>query len=79
MAEYGENNPHMTHVDDVEAIAKRYLALADDDIEKASSDESTGEEASWEVCADTCQMFDNVKHMAWFCEAVALLLFENSN
>lgn len=77
-AEFGTGNPHMQTVDEVEAMAQKYLSLADDAIDAAENpDEQTANLAEfvWDVCSDTGQMFDNVKHMAWFRERVAYELF----
>lgn len=71
MADFGQGNPHFQHVDDAEAYAKKYLALADDAIKAESVD-------AFDVAADCGQMFGNVKHMTWFRERLAYQLFCNA-
>ncbi len=68
MADFGEGNPHMQHVEDAERIAKKYLGLADDAIVNESED-------AFDVASDCGQMFGNVKHMTWFKERIAYQLF----
>lgn len=40
-------------------------------IEKAKRAIRRGAPVCYDICAETGQMFDNVKHMRWFLEAVA--------
>jgi hypothetical protein len=69
MADFGEGNPHMQTVEEAEAIASRLLNAGDQAIE----DET---DVAFDTASDSCQIFGNVKHMAWFREAVARSIFE---
>ena len=68
MADFGENNPHIQHVEDCERIAKKYLRFAEDAIECESED-------AFDVASECGQMFGNVKHMTWFKERLAYQMF----
>ncbi len=67
MADFGEGNPHMQHVEDCEQFAKKYLSLAEDAIENETED-------AFDVASDCGQMFANVRHMTWFKERIAYQL-----
>lgn len=71
MADYGQGNPHMVTVDDTEAIAAKYLSMAEDAIEEDA-------EVIYDVADNAGQIVANVRHMTWFKEAVARELLESN-
>lgn len=53
------------------AKAVRWEQLTDKQQVRVRRIASGDSDVCYQVCADTCQMLDNVRHMKWFHEAVA--------